>query len=322
MSPAMYRLTFQPGRASEKIVHAFVATLRRVAALARFRRYDVVFMQRELLPFGPPVLERILKAIGARLVFDYDDALFIFKPSKFNHLASFFRDPKKTYKIFALSDCVLAGNDYLRDIAKKYANDARTFHVAEDTNRIQMRPPHAGNGHLVLGWLGSKSTEKYLNLIKETLAEVCRKFPGAKLRIVGGGDFTADFPVEHMAWSLDGELEALRTFDIGLMPLPDEEWSLGKSGGKARTYMAAGVPPVCTAIGYNLELICDGKTGYLVRSVDEWQEALVKLAADPALRQRIGEAARRHIAENFSVEGQAEKLAEILRDVAGQNRTA
>jgi len=318
MSPAMYRLSFAPGRTVAKILHTLAATVRRLGVLAAARRFDVVYMQRELFPFGEPVVERWLKRQGVKLVFDLDDALFIGKPSRFNPIATWLRAPGKTLEVFALSDCVMAGNSYLRDVAVEHgAKRAEVFEVAEDTDRIRMRPAQVDRPQVVIGWLGSKTTVKYIRTIEDALREVHRHHPAVRLKIMGGGAFDLPgLPVETVEWSLEGELDALASFDIGIMPLPLEDWSQGKSGGKARTYMAAGVPAICSRIGYNIDLIRHGETGMLVLTHDEWVAALSSLIKDAGLRQRIGEAARADVMERFPVQGQAAGMVRILREVA------
>lgn len=319
MSADFYRLSFSNGRMLAKMVATLRATLGRLAELLRFHRYDVIYMQREMFPFGPPVIEWVLKRFGARLIFDYDDALFIHKPSRYNNLASLFRSSGKTYHLFALADCVIAGNDYLRDVTRQHGPRAETVEVAEDTDRIPMHPPHSNEKGVVIGWLGSKSTVKYLRLIEDVLKNISRTYPFVRFEIVGGGDFDlGDLPVTHTEWSLDGEINALKRFDIGLMPLPMEEWSRGKSGGKARTYMAAGVPPICTNIGYNTELLHHGETGYLCETTEEWHAALSSLIEDPSLRQRIGQNARTDVIHRFPLKGQAARIAGILAEIAGK----
>lgn len=318
MSPRMYRLSFTRGQVLSKVALTLMATLRRLRLLAGWRKYDVIYMQRELFPFGPPLAERWLKRRGVKLVFDYDDALFIHKASHFNPIATWLRSSGKTYEIFALSDCVMAGNDYLRDVAREYGPRAETFEVAEDTDRIAMRPPQSNDGEVIIGWLGSSTTVGYIRLIEPALREIARRFPFVRFRIMGGGSFELPgLPIETLEWSLDGELKALASFDIGIMPLPLEDWSRGKSGGKARTYMAAGIPAVCSRIGYNIDLIRDGETGRLVLTQEDWVEALSELITSPELRQRIGEAARADVMARFPVRGQAEAMARILREVAG-----
>ncbi|MEW9920332.1 glycosyltransferase family 4 protein [Marimonas sp. MJW-29] len=312
----MYDLSFSPGRTAAKSAAALRATFRRIWALRTFRQYDIIYLQRELLPFGPPVFERLMKALGACLIFDYDDALFIKKPSRYSRLATMFRSPQKALKLFRICDCVVAGNDWLRDKAIEAGGKSMTVEVAEDTDRFRMRPSHTNADEVVIGWLGSKSTVKYLRLIEPVLARISERYPDVRFEIVGGGEFELPgLPVTHTDWSLDGEVDALHRFSIGLMPLPLEEWSRGKSGGKARTYMAAGVPAVCTAVGYNLELIKHGETGFLCTSDREWEEALSKLLEDPKLRQRVAEAARRDVEVRFSPAKQAGLLREVFDNV-------
>jgi len=315
MSDELYRLSMQRGGNGRKIALTLAQTLRRLHKLLDCGGYDVIYMQRELFPFGGPVIEKWLKRRGRTLVYDYDDALFIKKPSKHNPLATLMRSGDKAVEIFRIVDLVVAGNDYLRNQAAKHGANAVTLHVAEDAERVPRRRRDEESEVLIVGWLGSPSTEKYLELIRKPLADFFAHRPQAVLRIVGGGDFRADFPVEHWNWSLQNEVKALASFDVGLMPLPNDEWSLGKSGGKARTYMAAGVPAICERIGYNIELIVPGITGYLVSGDKEWRAALEDLADNPALREEVGSAARRYVAENFSIEGQAAKLKKILEDV-------
>ena len=316
MDADMYALSFRPGRQAAKAAATARAIARRMAVLRRHREFDAIYMQRELFPLGPPVVERRLKAAGARLLFDYDDALFINKASRYNPLATWLRSPGKLEEVFRLCDRVVAGNDWLRDQAIARGARAVTVEVAEDTDRIAMRPPHTNEGGVLIGWLGSSSTSKYLRLIEPVLRRIHARHPETRFEVVGAGDFAMEgLPLVNTPWSLEGELEALRRFDIGLMPLPMEEWSRGKSGGKARTYMAAGVPGVVAAIGYNLELIRDGETGFLCRDEEDWERHLEALVTDPALRQRVAEAAREDVERRFSPAGQAAELHAVLRDV-------
>jgi len=319
MDERLYRLGFSPGRMLSKLFLTGLAVLRRVRAVLGHRRHDIVYMQRELLPFGPPWLERWMARRGAILLFDYDDALFIKKSSRYNPLATLFRAPGKVVEVSRIVDCVVAGNDWLRDEALAHgARRAVTLEVAEDTDRIPMHAPHDNREPVTIGWLGSSSTVKYLRLIEPVLQRIAASGKAVRFEIMGGGDFRMDgVPWQHSEWSLQGELEALRRFDIGLMPLPMEDWARGKSGGKARTYMAAGVAPVCSAIGYNLELIEDGVTGFLCAGMDQWEDVLSRLIEDAGMRQRVAVAARAHVVERFSPARQAGLLAALFAELAG-----
>jgi glycosyltransferase involved in cell wall biosynthesis len=316
MDDAMYGLSFAPGHTATKVWMTLKATARRLLKLAHFRDYDIVYLQRELFPFAPPLFERYLKRRSAVLFFDYDDALFIKKPSRYNPLATWFRSAEKTLELFSLVDCVVAGNDWLRDRAAERARKAVTFEVAEDTQRIPMHAPHTNSRPVTIGWLGSKSTVKYLREIEPVLQAIAKEYPGVRFQIMGGGEFSMPgVPWALSEWSLSGELEALAQFDIGLMPLPAEDWAQGKSGGKARTYMAAGVVPICSAIGYNLQLIRDGETGFLCNGLSDWKDSLVRAIEDAALRQRIAEAARKDVETRFSMTGQAQVLRRLFDEV-------
>jgi glycosyltransferase involved in cell wall biosynthesis len=323
MTRELFELSHRRGHSLRKAWLTAAAILRRLSLLWRCRGFDLIYMQRECLPFGPPLLERWFRRIGKRTIFDYDDALFIFKSNARNPLANFIKRPQRVPEIMANVDCVVAGNDWLRDRAAEFCRDARTFHVAEDLERYTPKPTDAmAGGSITIGWLGSPSTEKYLNLIRPVLRSLCKRYPVLRLKVVGGGRFEdPEIPVVQTAWAIDTEVADLHSFDIGIMPLPLEEWSLGKSGGKARTYMAVGLPAVCTAMGFNRELISDGETGFLVTTLDEWEAALSRLVESPELRQRTGTAARREVERRYSLDVLGPQFVDILRSVAAKAAT-
>jgi glycosyltransferase involved in cell wall biosynthesis len=317
MDRPMYDVVFSPGRMGVKIWLTFKACLRRLWALRKWREYDALYLQRELLPFGAPIIERWLQKRGAVLLFDYDDALFIKQDSRYNGLVTLFRPKDKARELFRLVHCVVAGNNWLRDAAKEAgAQRAVTLEVAEDTARIPMHAPHSSCKPVTIGWLGSPSTVKYLRQIAPVLQKLARRYPELCWEIMGGDAFSMEgVDWQIRAWSLEGELEALARFDIGLMPLPPEEWAKGKSGGKARTYMAAGIVPVVSAIGYNLELIRQGETGFLCDSLEDWERYLIKAIENANLRQRIALTAREEVEHRFAPAAIAADMAHLLREV-------
>ncbi|MCO5054641.1 glycosyltransferase family 4 protein [Thermomonas sp.] len=318
MDGELYALGQMPGRTLRKAWATLKASWRRIRAVAAHGRYDVVYMQRELLPFGPPVLERWMARRGTPLLFDYDDALFIKKASRYNPLATLLRAPEKTFEIFKLVGCVVAGNNWLRDQAlQNGAKRAETVEVAEDTGRIPMRAVSGPSQPVTIGWLGSPSTAKYLHLIGPVLGKLASRHPDLRFELVGSGEFHMEgVPWVLTPWSLQNELDALARFDVGLMPLPLEDWARGKSGGKARTYMAAGVVPVCTGIGYNLELIEHGRTGFLCVDERDWLDILEELVDDAALRRRVAVAARAEVVSRFDPGKQADALASLIQETA------
>ncbi len=315
MSLHMYALSQKSGHTMLKMLLMFVACIKRLGVLWRCRSYDLIYMQREALPVGPLVLERWFRFLGKKTIFDYDDALFIFKANTHTRFFSWFKNPLRVPKIMSTVDCVLAGNDWLRARAAEYCNDSRTFHVAENLERYSQKTYLNTKKSLTIGWLGSPSTEKYLQLIKPTLQKLSIKYPHVLIKVIGGGQFSAEgINVEHIPWHIDTEVEQLHSFDIGIMPLPLEDWSKGKSGGKARTYMSVGLPIVCTGIGFNTELVQHGKTGLLVKSQDEWEQALERLICDEQLRRDLGLAARSYAEKYCSLAHAGPIFANILKE--------
>ncbi len=311
MDESLYQLSMSRGSQVGKIWMTAKAIARRLAFVWRHRDADALYLQRELLPFGPPMIERLMKRRGMRLIFDYDDALFIKKASRYNRIASFFRSPQKIADIIRMADLTIAGNDWLRDQAISLGGQAITVEVAEDTNRYL--PKTYGDEQVTIGWLGSPSTSKYLHLISDQLREVAKANPLVKWVMVGGGDFKMEgVPWETRDWSFETEKKSLHEFDIGLMPLPDEKWSLGKSGGKARTYMAASVVPVVSAMGYNLQLVDHGRTGLLIDKQHAWADGLTNLIQSPDKRQCMAEAALQDVINRFSIDGQAAKIHDAV----------
>ena len=163
MDEPMYRLSLSSGRTAKKILLTISALFKRLLTLRRWKDFDIIYLQRELFPFGPPLVERLLSKTGKVLFFDYDDALFIKKASRYNPIATLFRSPEKTLEMFRLVDCVVAGNDWLKDAAINAGGRAVTFEVAEDTKRFPPRTTERSEPVTTIGWLGSPSTVKYLN---------------------------------------------------------------------------------------------------------------------------------------------------------------
>lgn len=319
MDERLYAASFRSGGTLRKIWLTLSAVARRVRVVLNHRDYDLIYMQRELLPFGPPVLEMWMKWRGSRLVFDIDDALFIKKPSRFNPLATRLRSPKKTILLCRTVDHVVTGNEWLAERAREFGGVATTVEVAEDVSRFNASKSRENSENIVIGWLGSTSTAKYLDLIAPVLRRIRRRYKNIGFIAVGSGSMSMrGVNWETRRWCLDEERASLAEFDIGLMPLPNEDWALGKSGGKARTYMAAGVVPVCSAVGYNLELVTQGRTGCLCSRLGDWYLSLVRLIEDADKRNRMAIACRSEVEFRFDPRTQASVLAGVIRSVADE----
>ena len=134
-----------------------------------------------------------------------------------------------------------------------------------------------------------------------------------RLRVIGNFDFElAGVDTEVLRWSEAEEVEQLQGIDIGLYPLPADDWVSGKSGLKAITYMMMGIPCVATDVGTTPLIIQDGDNGLLARTEDEWLEGLRRLIDDAALRRAIGERARDDAVANYSRKAVAARYRAVL----------
>jgi glycosyltransferase involved in cell wall biosynthesis len=315
-----FRLVYRPGSYVSKSITFAGLAARHLASLTHVDRYDLVFLYRELLPLGPALVERLL---GRRrhppMVFDFDDAIFLPSVSDANRLIAALKVPGKVATIVRSSDRVIAGNEYLAAYARRFNPDVVTIPTSVDTTRWIPRttqPSSDAARRLVVGWIGSPTTAHYLQLLAPVLAQINATHPFT-LRVSGANGAVA-FPgvdVENVEWSLDREVELFNTCDVGIYPLPDDEWAKGKCGFKAIQFMACGVPVVAAAVGVNRDIIQDGVNGLLASTTGEWVDKLRRLLSDAALRARLADAGRRTIEEGYSVRVNGPRLAGALREV-------
>jgi glycosyltransferase involved in cell wall biosynthesis len=173
----------------------------------------------------------------------------------------------------------------------------------------------------VLGWIGTHSTYPYLASIFPALQRLARDFQ-FRLKVVGaGGEDEIRVPgveVESLAWNLEREIADFQSFDIGLYPIVEDDWSAGKSGFKSIQYMAVGIPFVVTPVGACAEIGEPEVTHLVARSEDEWYAQLSRLLSDAELGRKMGEAGRRQVLQDYTVATQADKLAQALYTAAGK----
>ena len=303
------------GRYGEKIIGIILGIIRRVKFVVSLKRnWDVIFLFRELLPIGPALLERVLARKGIPIVYDFDDAIFLHDVSDANKHFKRLKWPAKTGEICDLSTHVTVGNPYLQHYARRFNRTVSILPTTIDTATYTPQRDTHRNKVPVIGWSGSFSTVKHLETVGAAL-QVLRRSVKFKLKVVGTTDFALPgIDVESKPWDARLEVSDISSFDVGIMPLPDDAWSRGKCGLKALQYMALGVPTVASPVGVNTQIIQDGKSGILASSESEWVENLEKLLNDGELRNRLGKAGRDAVEHNYSARVQAPRLLNILND--------
>ena len=315
---------YQPGRWLSKAAHLVSGTCRRFISLAGVaQRAEILFIHREIFPLGRRVFLNAIERFPGPVIYDYDDAMFL--PQRFGRgwLARL-EDLETPRRVMALSDVVLAGNTFLADYARQYARHVVYLPTCIDTGRFSPQPKVRAAGQpLVVGWIGSHSTAKYLQGLRPVLERVARDIP-FHLYVVGS-PYALSFngvEIEQVQWSLHREVDDFGRCDVGLYPLWDDGWAQGKCGFKAIEFMACGVPVIATAVGANRDIIQDGVNGYLASTEPEWVEKLKRLLLDADLRQRFGYAGRSTVEERYSLTAHALTLITALRETLGRAQAA
>jgi glycosyltransferase involved in cell wall biosynthesis len=297
--------------------------VRRLHDLWHARRFDLVFIQKEVFPFG---MERLVDWLGLRVVYDFDDAIQLRSDLRaprgrvLSWLAdALVRRDRALPALLQRSAVVIAGNPVLADFARRHNPDVRVIPTAIDTDRYTARTA-SSDGRLRIGWFGAPAATAYLEPLRPALQRLAERFD-FELSVLGAERFACpDVPVRCRPWRpyerLAEEVADLQRFDIGIMPLPDDAFAAGKCALKAIQYMACGIPVVASPVGVAAEVITDGECGFLARTSEEWADRLGRLLADASLRERLGHAGRRRVVEHYSLHAVFPRLLAALAEAA------
>lgn len=296
---------FYQGSLLKKIPLGLKFIARRIKDSIRASDFDIIFIAREAFVTGNVVFERWMKRSKAKVVFDFDDSIWIDVVSTNNKALSWLKNADKTAKIITLADRVFAGNDYLADYARQYNDSVVIVPTTIDTDTYQ--PNYSLNKPVVtIGWSGSVSTIVHFSYALPALTRLKEKYKDKiDIKVIGDSNYRYEpLEITGTAWSSKTEIADLQAIDIGIMPLPDDEWTKGKCGLKGLQYMALEIPTVMSPVGVNTKIIEDGRNGFLASGVDEWVEKLSRLIEDPALRVALGKEGRKTVVEKYSVRSQ------------------
>ncbi|HXD33840.1 MAG TPA: glycosyltransferase family 4 protein [Pyrinomonadaceae bacterium] len=279
-----------------------VGMLARLPGVLASRQADVTLFERELLP-GRFTLERFA---GTKRLVDIDDALWL-NADRFSE------------KLARLCDGVIAGNRY---IAQHYQHaGARVWVVPTSIDTDKWRPANSrAKDRWSIGWTGTSSNLKYLSAIEEPLAAFLNEHQDTELLVVCDRQPAfKKLPPQSwrfVRWTPDTEVESVQSMDVGLMPLPDTEWTRGKCALKMIMYLAAGVPAIVSPVGVAKEILAAGEVGLSASDDNDWYESLTRLYNNRELSSRLAASGRRLVEEEFSVHSNAPKLAAVIREVA------
>lgn len=301
-----WQLFFKPGGILQKAFALIKGFAKRFILLFYLPAYDWVFIHREVTPVGPPVFEWIIaKIYRKKIIYDFDDAIWLTDRKNESLLLKAGKWRSKVASICSWSYRVSAGNEYLCNFARQYNSQVIYNPTTIDTVLLHNPENYTVEKNpekIIIGWTGSHSTLKYLKEIEPVLAGLEKKYPQLELLIIADKPATLSLTnIRFLPWSFETEIKGLLEADMGIMPLPDDEWAQGKCGFKALQYMALEIPAVVSPVGVNTKIVNQNETGLLCSTSLEWTVALEKLIADKTLRRTMGEKGRKKVIEQFSV---------------------
>ena len=295
----------------------FMAYVSRIVKLANSRSFDLLWIEKELFPWLPPLAESLITGLGIPYVVDYDDAVF----HRYDlHNNSFVRAllGGSIDTIMRRATTVVVGNDYLAERARR-AGASRIEYLPSvvDIDRYSIRKKTGDQFRI--GWIGSPITAPFIGTIREALEEAIKKI-NVRLVLVGSGDRDPLPGMEKdiLNWSEESEVKSIQSFDVGIMPLTDGPFERGKCGYKLIQYMACGLPVIASPVGVNAHIVEQGKTGFLASSSEDWIRALVMLSRDAGMRRDFGMAGRKKVEREYSLQVAAPRLLEILNGAASR----
>jgi glycosyltransferase involved in cell wall biosynthesis len=291
-----------------KILKSYI---KRLITLLKIHKYDVIWIEKEILPWLPSGIEQILNKLNISYLVDYDDAIFHNYDQNSNFIIRKLLD-NKIDKVMKNSTVVTAGNKYIAQKAEKSgAANIEVIPTVIDLNKYKITENNYDK--FTIGWIGTPSTIDYLN----NIATVFNKFlnSSSQLVIIGSEDFKLNNKnIIFKEWSEETEIMNLNNIDVGIMPLTDDPWSRGKCGYKLIQYMACQKPVIASPVGANKDIVDHNYNGFLASDENEWIKYLKRLKENKDLRVQLGKKGRKKVENNYSLQVAQKKLYKIFNN--------
>lgn len=269
-----------------------------------FFSWDAVWVHRVFLSQAELWLIKVRKI---KLIYDFDDAIFLGSDQNL----------EKTQNMVRFSAQTIVSTPFLSGFCKKAGKEPVVITTPVDSALFFPDPDKKTREKIVIGWTGSPSTEKYLVNILPALEEVGKKYPQVQFLFTGTSrNFKiGDSQTFCSPWSMSEEPVLIRKMDIGMMPLPDDEWSRNKGGYKIFLYFASGIPAVVSPVGINSQVVTEGETGFWASTRDEWVKNLGILIENTAVREKMGRNALEKARKQYSVQACYNQLSTIFKTI-------
>ncbi len=313
-----WEVLYEDGHLIKKFYGLIFGYLRRIKLLFELNNFEVVYIFMWVTPVGPPLFERLFRFFSKKIIFDvednYIDPQVVPNSENRNFFLKFFMGNSKQLYLAKNADFVITSSEYISAKTKKINKRSNSIFISSSIDSEKFFPinQYLNNKKIVIGWTGTYSTKIHLDLLKEVFFRLAKRID-FKLRVIGNFTYDIDgVDVESIQWSKINEVRDLQEIDIGVYPLPNEKFVLGKSGLKAIQYMSFGIPTVATAIGTTIDIIENNVNGRLVNTDDEWIENLYELIINPDLRKRLGQRAREDMLKKYSTKAIYNKYIKVL----------
>lgn len=314
MDTNTWKILYKGGSAAQKAIGIIKGYLNRwKTVLFEVPKYEYVFVHREAAPLGPPVFEWIVARLWRKkMIFDFDDAIWIPNTSSENKAVAWFKAFWKIKYICKWSYKISGGNDYLCNYARQYNTSVYRMPTCVDTELFHNKIKVHTAGKVTVGWTGSQSTLFYLDQLIPVLQELQEQLDFTFLVIANKDPQLPLRDYRFIPWNEQTEVDDLLHMDIGVMPLQPDAWSEGKCGFKLIQYLSLGIPAIASPVGVNKQIVVENENGYIAATKEEWAAALTKLITDHELRGRFGLAGRNKIVAEYSIQSQKEHFIALF----------
>lgn len=297
----------------EKFLGVVQGFIKRFLILFTLHKYDLVYIYREVTPIGPPIFEWLIaKVFRKKIIYDFDDAIWVSTFSTANPLARYIKCSWKVRYICKWSYIVSVGNHFLADYARLYCKDVKIIPTVVNTVTKHNQLKNQSLSPLTIGWTGTFTNFVYLNIIIPSIKKLQEKYNFIFLVIADKDPLYTEMEYVYKRWDVNTEIEDLLKIHIGVMPLTNTQLEMGKCAFKAIQYMSLGIPAVVSDVGANKDVVTNGVNGYRVTNEKEWYDKLEFLVKNAQIRASLGKKAREFIISNYSVESSKKDFFDLF----------
>ena len=313
LSDKTWKALYNHGSFFQKVIGVLASFMHRFLLMFQLRKYDLIFIHREASMIGPPIFEWfIAKVLRKKYIYDFDDAIWLPNYSQQNAKFHKLKAYGKVKKIIRWADKVAVGNKFLKEFALQYNKNIQILPTTIDLENVHTISCDQESTPINIGWTGTHTTLSYLKELIPVLEELEQQH-NFTFTVISNQAPDFNFKsLRYIQWSKETEIEDLSQFQIGVMPLTENDWAKGKCGFKALQYMALKIPSIVSPVGVNTSIIEDKKNGYLCNSPEEWKKQLEELILSKELRIRIGENGQETVKNQFSVAAQRSNFINLF----------